>query len=185
MSPHGFFVLFLNRYHTQALDFFFRYWTYLGDGMAVVTIFIVLLFLKRRHAYVMGILGITLLLVSYFLKRVVFGKVPRPAKYFENDEILNFVEGVKTHDWYSFPSGHTMTAFVLAGFLALTIQKNYWSLTLFFMACLVGISRVYLVQHFLVDTLVGAATGLVLASLFHILFRNYFGNDFSATVQKN
>ena len=108
----------------------------------------------------------------------MFGKVPRPAKYFEED-VLSLVEGVKMNYWYSFPSGHTMTAFVLAVFISLMLRRAYWSIILLVYASLVGISRIYLSQHFLVDVLVGATVGVLLAWVFYRLFRNYLEKDFS------
>jgi len=73
---HGFFVLWLNENHASKADFFFQYWTYLGDGLAFVIVLLMLLLVKRRHGYVLGMLGISLAVVSYFLKRIVFWKNP-------------------------------------------------------------------------------------------------------------
>jgi len=184
-QDHGFFVLWLNEYHTSSADFFFRYWTYIGDGLAVVVVFLTLLTFMRRHAYVLALLGITLAGVSAFLKQIVFGKVPRPAKYFEGNEVLDFVEGVKVHHWYSFPSGHTMTAFVLAVYLLMMTKKPHWSLFLLITATFVGVSRMYLNLHFLKDVLAGAIVGTMLAWFFYWLFRNYLEKDFYSSNQNS
>ena len=182
---HGSMVLFLNSNHQPGLDIFFKYWTYLGDGFAVVGVILLLLIIKKNHGIVLIGLGVTLFLVSTFLKKVVFGKVPRPSEYFGDEIKLNFVEGVKTLHWYSFPSGHTMTAFVLAGFMALTFRNTYWSVGFLLAAILVAVSRIYLNQHFLIDTLVGGSVGLFLAWIFHKLFRSFMKQELSDIKQNN
>ena len=58
----------------------------------------------------------------------------------------------------SFPSGHAMTAFAVAGAVALLAPRLRWPvLTL---AALIAFSRVYLGVHFWLDVLVGALLGL-------------------------
>lgn len=63
-------------------------------------------------------------------------------------------------DQFSFPSGHTMSAFSIA----LVISYFYPSLegTLFFLALSIAVSRVVLGMHFLSDVLAGAVLGVVL-----------------------
>jgi undecaprenyl-diphosphatase len=63
-------------------------------------------------------------------------------------------------DQFSFPSGHTITAFAVA----VSVGLFYPSLlpALLFCACNVGVSRVVLGMHFLSDVLVGAFLGTIL-----------------------
>jgi len=63
-------------------------------------------------------------------------------------------------DKFSFPSGHTMTAFSVA----LVISYFYPGLEapLFFMAISIAVSRVVLGMHFLSDVLAGAVLGVAL-----------------------
>jgi undecaprenyl-diphosphatase len=64
-------------------------------------------------------------------------------------------------DRFSFPSGHTITAFAVA----LSLSRFYPDLAvgLLFCAISIGASRVLLGMHFLSDVLAGAAIGAVLA----------------------
>ena len=64
-------------------------------------------------------------------------------------------------DQFSFPSGHTITAFAVA----LTLSHYYPSLAagLLFCAISIAASRIVLGMHFLSDVLAGAAIGSVLA----------------------
>ena len=64
-------------------------------------------------------------------------------------------------DQFSFPSGHTITAFAIA----VSLIQFYPSLTvgLLFCAISIAISRIVLGMHFLSDVLAGAAIGTALA----------------------
>ncbi|OQX06429.1 MAG: hypothetical protein BWK73_30870 [Thiothrix lacustris] len=60
---------------------------------------------------------------------------------------------------FSFPSGHTTTAFVLAGVYALVVQRDRLTAVLFCLALLVGLSRIAVGAHWPMDVLAGAAFG--------------------------
>lgn len=57
----------------------------------------------------------------------------------------------------SFPSGHTMTAFCLAGFFSLLFPHGKWLWYVWAFGC--ALARVWGRRHFLDDTLMGAAVG--------------------------
>ena len=63
-------------------------------------------------------------------------------------------------DKFSFPSGHTMTAFSIA----LVLSYFYPALegTFFFLAISIGFSRIVLGMHFLSDVLAGVVLGVAL-----------------------
>jgi undecaprenyl-diphosphatase len=63
-------------------------------------------------------------------------------------------------DKFSFPSGHTMTAFSIA----LVVSYFYPALegTLFFIAFSIAVSRIVLGMHFLSDVLAGIVLGIAL-----------------------
>lgn len=65
-------------------------------------------------------------------------------------------------DQFSFPSGHTITAFSIA--VALSAFYTELAPALFFCAISVAVSRIVLGMHFLSDVVVGAAIGGVLGS---------------------
>src|SRR5689334_9234032 len=71
-------------------------------------------------------------------------------------------------DQFSFPSGHTITAFAVA----VTLGTFYPSLLLALLFCATSIaaSRILLGMHFLSDVLVGALLGTGLALSSHALF---------------
>ena len=69
---HGDVVLFLNANRTPFLDFFFRYWTHLGDGIFVGILFVILLIWKWKISIVFLAASLLQTLVSQGLKRLVF-----------------------------------------------------------------------------------------------------------------
>jgi membrane-associated phospholipid phosphatase len=78
------------------------------------------------------------------------------------------VPGVELHTGQtSFPSGHTMAGFGLYSILTLMAgkKKQRWGFALALAAISVGVSRIFLVQHFLPDVLSGALLGLLVSSL--------------------
>lgn len=156
-----------NKANSVFFDYFFKYATNLGDGAMIAILTIVLLFIKYRYAIVFLSGSLITAGIINLLKKVLLGDVFRPSKYFELYETyqLHFVEGVKLNALQSFPSGHTGTAFNLFFMLALIVPNKRLKLVLFFMAMVVGYSRVYLSQHFLVDITVGSALGTTIMFL--------------------
>ena len=77
---------------------------------------------------------------------------------------INLVEGIDLWEKYSFPSGHTMSAFAIYGFLAFLLGwKKSFGIAMLLLAVFVGISRMYVVQHFLKDVYMGAVLGVLIA----------------------
>ncbi|MCF8231313.1 MAG: phosphatase PAP2 family protein [Bacteroidales bacterium] len=169
--PKGKFLLWLNDLHTPFWDSFFKYATYLGDGIIPAVLIVLLLFVNyyRTLVFTAAILLETLI-VQGVGKRGFFSHLVRPKKFFGEDVALNFVEGVNVHGYHTFPSGHTAVAFVLFCFLALSINRK-WGIPLFLIALIVGISRVYILQHFFIDIYFGALIGTASVLIIQYFFQ--------------
>ena len=159
-----------------AWDLFFRYITKTGEeGTYILSIFLFLLFKRRPEALMVPLTGLLVTLVSFLSKQ--FFQQPRPHEYYKQLGKLaeiNPVEGVSmVKGFSSFPSGHTMSAFALLMLIAFYSSKEKWRFILFVAALLVGISRVYLAQHFLEDILLGAFMGLPIAMMVFIGQQKY------------
>ena len=176
LHPHGSFVLWINQHSTIFLDYFFKYWTYTGDGWMFAVIVLINIIKKKKYlALSFVFIGLANAAISAFLKRIVFTNMPRPMTFFNNIYDPHLVEGVTMLHYNSFPSGHTITAFSLATFLALINRnKKYMAFLLCLYAILSGMSRIYLFQHFLIDVIVGSFLGSVIAIIFYYLFKNTF-----------
>jgi len=169
LSDKGDFLLWLNAHHNSTSDFFFKYWTHLGDGLIFAFLGILFLLVSYYNTLVLIMAVISQTIIIQGLKRFVFGDLVRPQLYFDNFESLYHVPGVEFHSYNSFPSGHTATAFTTAVLLALMFRKNNLSIVLMIIALLVGLSRIYLLQHFFIDiyfgSLIGFLNGLIIYSL--------------------
>ena len=151
----------LNSYHPFLLNVFFINYTFIGDGIFALGLVAAMLFYFKRKKMTAALFSSFLIsgIATQFLKNMV--NSPRPKLYFEAGTYLNFIDGVTLTGNSGFPSGHTATAFAIATVLALMIKNKKWQLLILPAAALVGYSRIYLAQHFLLDVIAGALLGSV------------------------
>lgn len=167
----------INACHNAFGDFFFTYWTYIGDGLFVAFggLAIAIAVFPKYRWFTLWFGAATLMIsgaVAQLLKRFVFDGALRPSAYLA-EYSLYFVEGVKLHGHHSFPSGHTTAAFAFFGFASLFLARTKPVLQIFFAVCagLVGYSRMYLSQHFLEDVFAGLLLGSFIFMLLLIVFK--------------
>jgi len=160
-------VLFLNKLHTPFWDQFFKYATHMGGGLFVVLVFILfLIFAPSYKTWVVASSFSLMGIISQLLKKQVFPSVGRPKEMFwMKIDQMNLVEGVKINADYSFPSGHTAAAFIIALMLAWHFKKVSLTYLFFGLALLVGISRIYLFQHFFIDTYFGTLLSFLIGHI--------------------
>lgn len=161
--------LILNKFHSPFFDVFFKYVTYLGDGVMFGFVAILFLFFKKKVAYAIMVSGILTLLVIHLFKKVFFLGILRPAGFF-GEENLHIVEGVKMAYTNSFPSGHTATGFAIFTIVCFYFSKSKSQYLWIALAILIGISRVYLSQHYWIDIFVGTLLGVLIGFLSMIFF---------------
>ncbi|OEK04643.1 phosphatase PAP2 family protein [Roseivirga misakiensis] len=178
LTSHGDIVLWFNDRHSPVLDTFFKYWTYLGDGALLGVLGLVLL-LTNYYRLLMFLIAVALQTVFvHIFKQWLSAGEPRPKTFFADQiDTLNFVEGVTVRGYDSFPSGHTASGFTLFFFLVLLVKNVALRITLFFTAVLVGLSRVYLLQHFARDIYVGSLFGVLSVLLAYRFFYKQSQNE--------
>ncbi len=170
--------LWVNARNSTFLDYFFRYFTNLGDGLAAILLSLGFIFFNIRK----GILLLSGFLLSGFiiqvLKNLVFPDILRPVALMGQTYSLHLVEGVRIWSFYSFPSGHTGTAFALFFCLAAFTERKWLQFTALIFAALIAYSRMYLSQHFLPDVITGAVIGTFASLSLLVLFeqKNLFRN---------
>ncbi len=175
LIPKGVMELSVNHHHTPGLDVFCTYITNLGDGALLALLLVGLLFYNYYFSIITAISILLQSIIVSVFKRWLYSGAPRPLAFFPEGTPLNFVDGVEVHKFNSFPSGHTATAFAIFMILVLVAGKGrQWTSYLFFvMALSVGFSRVYLLQHFVVDVWFGALFG-ILSVIMGMLMVNWF-----------
>jgi membrane-associated phospholipid phosphatase len=171
----------------NALDLFFKYITYLGDGLLILILSCLILFFNIR-------LGLALLvsyglasLISSTLKHWVFPNMNRPFYIFqwEDSHPLKLVEGVDMYIHNSFPSGHATAAFVFFMTLSFFLKSKIAKVTCVCIAGITAFSRVYLSQHFLMDITAGAILGSGIAILIAYLFLYKNGGSLLLNLNKS
>ena len=174
--------LWLNSWHTDFLDTFFKYYSQLAEWPLYVLGLLPLLWRKKGFTLYYAVCELCGGVVVQILKHLF--SAPRPIMVFENypDLVLPLVEGVSLHHSNSFPSGHTSTFFMFFTCCAIILAYQYrqiarqtgrrsWialslaTLPLLALAALGGYSRIYLSQHFLSDVCVGSIIGFVMPFL--------------------
>lgn len=163
----------MNPWHTNFLNQVFIPLTYFGDGIFVIALGLILFFLKRRFLALMilssyALSGIIAQVLKYFIIE------PRPAVYLEKTNYPYFIDEVTLHNFHSFPSGHTASAFALAAVLSFAVKNKKYSILFLLMAALVGYSRMYLGQHFLDDVFAGSVIGVLSSIICWMYFEKSF-----------
>lgn len=182
---HGQLVLKVNENRTALLDAIMPALTFIGDGIFFALVITVMLLWNWRLGVLFAAAGTSALILSAILKRVVFPDVVRPKAYFEGKVALQMIEGVEVHGKFSFPSGHTLSVFTMLTLIAFIFSHRRWlALSALVFAWIVAFSRIYLLQHFLVDILAGSFIGLLIAlSTFVLLGRWAKATEFSQRLQ--
>lgn len=167
----GFIIL--NPYHTRFLDFVFEGVTLLGDGLFAVAFCVVLLFVKKRYLSFMVFLSFA---TSGILTQVIkdFVSEARPALFLQKTQYPYFIDHVTLHNFHSFPSGHATSAFALVSIIAFAVKDKEYAIPLLGLGALVGYSRVYLGQHFLLDVTVGSFIGILFSIICWISFQSFY-----------
>ena len=150
---------------TEVLNVFMLFITNFGDVIAVLALaaisFTASIIFKVKN-YSLEILSISAF--QHILNRIA-------KAVFQRERLKEMI--LVEESSYSFPSGHTMTAVVLWGFVIyLMLQYNYKKaavipLIIIFM---VGFSRIYLGAHYFTDVLGGFFLGIAILNIAIIIF---------------
>jgi len=151
---HELFLL-INGFNSPIADYIIGLVSGFADGLVAVVLITMLMLFRFRLGLAALLAFIVSGLVAQILKRIF--DMPRPPSVFGDVHLLG-----ERLSAYSFPSGHSATAGVLA-FLALLLFKPYPKLAwgLFFLGALIAYGRIYSGVHFPLDVVVGFAIGVV------------------------
>ncbi len=132
-----------------------------GDGYLYLLVAGLLFWIQGKEAVRL----LECMALALLMERPLYFIIKNACKRDRPPAALNFKSFIVPSDRFSFPSGHTSAAFLMA-----TLLGWYWPSwlpALFAWAILVGMARVILGVHFPTDTLIGAlmGTGLALLSM--------------------
>lgn len=157
-------TLWFNFNNHHLADWGFRFLTLFGEVYFIIPAIAFVWWKKgRANAFLMIFAMVNVAVIVQLLKRLVFAHLSRPAELIGKIHSLRTIDGVAALHFYSFPSGHTAAAFALMFLLSSIYKHRAVTVTLFVLAVLTGISRMYLLQHFLSDVVAGALLGVVVA----------------------
>lgn len=160
-------TLYVHALHLEGTNVFFNQITLLGDSLYPIagSLLLYVIFRKRntvfarQSLYVFSVVVISGLVVDMI--KIIAGRM-RPEMLIDHQQ-YGFTGLQFEFDslFYSFPSGHSATAFSL--FVALSLLHPKYKTVFILLAALVALSRVVLVHHYLSDVLVGSAIGAMTA----------------------
>jgi len=156
---------------SKLVDYIMIVLTMLGNGLIVVPLVGLILFLNNRVTFKSDfIIFIVVLLCGGIVIQILkflFDKA-RPLKSLQDLIAANQIH-VKVLlgplKEKGFPSGHTQSVFAAAVFLSKKIKKFAW--LFFIVAFLSGISRIYVGAHYFSDVIGGMIIGIVVTEFFY------------------
>lgn len=160
----------------KLFDTIFYYLTYLGDGLFMPVILILILLYNARLGIYSTLSFFAAAIVTNILKYQFFNNVDRPYQIFQwtVHVPIKYVNAADLHIHNSFPSGHATQVFAIFMCLAFYASKPEFKFLFFIVAVLAAFSRVYLSQHWLPDITAGSIIGTGFSVLFYriILTKN-------------
>ena len=164
---------FLRSFSNKFVDTYFVVLTYMGNWQMIALVLICMhLILKPKDQISMDTVALLSICSNYVIKHIVCR--PRP-------DVLRLVK----IGGYSFPSGHSMIAITLYGFLFTLVTckiKKKWlrlliQILLIYLIFNICISRIYVGVHYTSDVFGGFILGF--AELLLVLYcrKKYFGGD--------
>ena len=156
--------------------------TTLGNGGVVfIALGLLLLFTKKyRKAGLAVIVALLVMLLCNDLFLKEFFARPRPFNLFETDhekyafwaKDYVYPELISKPTSFSFPSGHTASAFAAAIALLWHNRKIGIPVTIF--SALMGFSRIYVEVHYCTDVIAGVVSGIICALVAVLIVKYLF-----------
>ncbi len=151
----------IQKSNSNFFDIFFELISYFSNYFGFIFLFLILfIFIDKKYSIFFGItygIGIGL---NFLFKNLI----NRPRPYEVDPSIINKIPALGK----SFPSGHSVSATIIVCFVLYYIWSKYKSKTIRAISTVlcalfiifVGLSRMYLGQHYLSDVIAGISFGI-------------------------
>ncbi len=169
--------LFINRANYPFFDIFFTIFTFMGDGIFIIALALVLFQLKYKRL-ALGLFSSYIIagLIARVIKKLI--NFQRPAGFLSDPSIIHNVPWIMLSHHNSFPSGHITSVFAAAVTISLYTGKRSLAIITLIIASLVAYSRIYLGQHFVEDVWAGSFLGVMLGTLCFMLQEKFLANSY-------
>ena len=144
--------------------------TYLGHEMVFLVLAMILAWcIDKKYGY----RYLAIFMIGSFLQQALKAAFMIPRPWLLDPSFLPMVveSAIPAASGYSFPSGHTLTAFVALGGFAMYLKKKWAYAVAVVLTLVVAFSRMYLGVHTLLDVAVGFLFGGLVLLAFGLLFR--------------
>lgn len=149
--------------HPFWLNVFFINYTFLGDGFfAICLVAYFLVYLKKKKTALQLTASILLTTIIVQIIKNLFSNAEWQI-FFEQGQYLFFTDESTLANTHAFPSAHTAIGFAWATVLLLKIQHKIWQIPGIIAMILLGVSRLYLAQHSIMEVVAGALIGSMAA----------------------
>lgn len=159
----------LQEIHSPVLDVIMKFFTYAGNGAIIWAAAAVILLCIKRTRHIGNGLFIAMALDGIINELIIKNLVQRDRPFVQNP-LVDTIVGQPSS--YSFPSGHTCTAFASA--TVIFFFNKRWGIVAYVTAALIGFSRNYFYIHFPTDVLCGALEGLILGTAAVLILTRFF-----------
>lgn len=150
--------VFLNTHFAVLGDIFWGHATVLGDTTIALLLVLPLLVRKPQWSVQFLFAAVFATLYAHGMKELFSSLRPPAVLSAEQFHLIGFA--LQNN---SFPSGHTSTIFLLAGWLAMAVLSGWARVSIVAIALLVGLSRIACGVHWPLDVLGGIAGGWLCA----------------------
>lgn len=154
---------FLQSIHFPLLNKLMVFVTTLGNGgmLWIILTLAMLFFKKTRKAGIASAIALvfSLIICNLTLKELVERARPMFQEFAEYEKLI------KTPSDWSFPSGHTTSAFASALAASYILRNKPFTIASVTLAAVIAFSRLYLYVHFPTDVIAGVIIGFVCAAL--------------------
>jgi len=161
---HAYFIE-LNTWFSIMPERFWQIVTFLGECNCALAIVLFFVFKKPKLAVNIFWAAILAGIITHLLKNGF--DTMRPAGVIIPTDSFHQLGDLVTKN--SFPSGHTITIFVMASTFCYNVTWKYKTVLLFSIATLVGFSRVAVGAHWPIDVLVGGGLGILISTFAYLL----------------